>query len=138
IANWLRSSDTPVIVIANKAEGKAGEHGVIEAYGLGLGDPVPLSAEHGEGIVDLFESLLPHLESEGPDSEIEADGEEEEEELGPLKVAIVGRPKAGKSTLINRILGEQRMITGPEAEITRDSIAIDWDWKAPDGTVRPI
>ncbi|MBP8232487.1 MAG: ribosome biogenesis GTPase Der [Rhizorhabdus sp.] len=140
IANWLRVSDTPVIVIANKAEGKAAEHGIYESFGLGLGEPVPLSAEHGEGIVDLFDALRPHVERE----EDEGFGEEEEEEgedeeaRGPLKLAIVGRPNAGKSTLINQILGEQRMITGPEAGITRDSIAIDWDWHAPDGQVRKV
>ena len=135
IARWLRSEDTPVIVVANKAEGKAGEHGVLEAFNLGFGEPCPLSAEHGEGIADLFTELLPYIdkvEEEG------AEAEPEDEENGPLKLAIVGRPNAGKSTLINKILGEQRMITGPEAGITRDSIAIDWDWKAPDGTVHPV
>ncbi|KRB80926.1 ribosome-associated GTPase EngA [Sphingomonas sp. Root710] len=135
IARWLRGEDTPVVVVANKAEGKAAEHGVYEAFNLGLGEPVPLSAEHGEGVADLFTALLPYIDRpEGEDGE----GDEEEAEEGPLKLAIVGRPNAGKSTLINKILGEQRMITGPEAGITRDSIAIDWDWKAPDGTVRPV
>ncbi len=137
IARWLRSESTPVVVVANKAEGKAQEGGVFEAYSLGLGDPIPLSAEHGEGLVDLFEALRPHIDR--IDEEIfEEHGDEEDEENGPLKLAIVGRPNAGKSTLINKILGEQRMITGPEAGITRDSIAIDWDWKAPDGQIRPI
>jgi GTP-binding protein len=136
IANWLRGEETPVIVVANKAEGKAGEAGVLEAYGLGLGDPVPLSAEHGEGVADLFEALLPLIEREEADED--EDGEEEAEAGGPLKLAIVGRPNAGKSTLINKILGEQRMITGPEAGITRDSIAIDWEWRAPDGEVRAV
>ncbi|WP_340314419.1 ribosome biogenesis GTPase Der [Rhizorhabdus argentea] len=135
IARWLRSEDTPVIVIANKAEGKAGESGVIEAFGLGFAEPVPLSAEHGEGMADLFDALLPYIDR--PDGEDEEE-DAEDEENGPLKLAIVGRPNAGKSTLINKILGEERMITGPEAGITRDSIAIDWDWTAPDGTVRPI
>jgi GTP-binding protein len=135
IARWLRSEDTPVIVVANKAEGKAGESGVIEAFGLGFAEPVPLSAEHGEGLADLFDALLPYIDRpEGEDEEEDA----EDEENGPLKLAIVGRPNAGKSTLINKILGEERMITGPEAGITRDSIAIDWDWTAPDGTIRPI
>jgi GTP-binding protein len=136
IARWLRSEDTPVVVVANKAEGKAGEHGVIEAFNLGFGEPVPLSAEHGEGIADLFTELLPYIDK--VESEDGEEDTEEDEESGPLKLAIVGRPNAGKSTLINKILGEQRMITGPEAGITRDSIAIDWDWKAPDGTVRPV
>ena len=134
IARWLRSEDTPVIVVANKAEGKAGESGVIEAFGLGFAEPIPFSAEHGEGLADLFDALLPYIDR--PDGEDEEEAEDEEN--GPLKLAIVGRPNAGKSTLINKILGEERMITGPEAGITRDSIAIDWDWTAPDGTVRPI
>ncbi|WP_448657354.1 ribosome biogenesis GTPase Der [Sphingomonas sp. CJ99] len=126
IARWLRVADTPVVLIANKAEGRAGEAGVIEAMALGLGDPIPLSAEHGEGVVDLFEALRPHCER----PEGEADGDEPEDaEGGPLKLAIVGRPNAGKSTLINRMLGEDRLITGPEAGITRDSIAVDWVWR---------
>ena len=126
IARWLRGEDTPVVLLANKAEGRAGEGGVIEAFALGFGEPVPFSAEHGEGLADLFEALLPHV-----DRPEEEDGEagEEESEGGPLKLAIVGRPNAGKSTLVNRILGEERMITGPEAGITRDSIAIDWEWQ---------
>jgi GTP-binding protein len=125
IARWLRSEDTPVVLLANKAEGKAGESGVIEAFGLGFQEPVPFSAEHGEGLADLFDALLPYLDR----PEGEEEDEEEETENGPLKLAIVGRPNAGKSTLINRMLGEERMITGPEAGITRDSIAIDWEWQ---------
>ena len=95
-----------------------------------------LSAEHGEGVADLFEALLPHLER---DEEVEASAGEEEDERddAPLKLAIVGRPNAGKSTLINRMLGEDRLITGPEAGITRDSIAIDWTWHGPQGP-RPV
>ena len=121
IARWLRGSTTPIVLVANKAEGRSGEQGVLESLALGFGDPVQLSAEHGEGVADLFEALLPHIDREF---------EEEDEEAAdaPLKLAIVGRPNAGKSTLINRILGEERMITGPEAGITRDSIAIDWTW----------
>ena len=132
IARWLRASDTPVIVVANKAEGKAGETGVIEAMALGFGDPVPLSAEHGEGIVDLFEALQPFI-----DVEVEEE-ERYDEDNGPLKLAIVGRPNAGKSTLVNRMLGEDRMITGPEAGITRDSIAIDWEWTPKGGEPRKV
>ena len=125
IARWLRSADTPIILVANKAEGRAGEQGVIESLALGFGDPVQLSAEHGEGIADLFEALLPHIERD----EDEAEPEQEDDGFdAPLKLAIVGRPNAGKSTLVNRMLGEDRMITGPEAGITRDSIAIDWEW----------
>ena len=133
IARWLRSETTPVIVAANKAEGRAGESGVLEAYSLGFGEPIPLSAEHGEGVVDLFEHLQPFI-----DREEDPDAEDEEREAGPLKLAIVGRPNAGKSTLINRILEQERLITGPEAGITRDSIAIDWEWRGPDGEVRPV
>ncbi|MCW6532010.1 ribosome biogenesis GTPase Der [Sphingomonas lycopersici] len=136
IARWLRGSTTPIILVANKAEGRAAEQGILESLALGFGDPVQLSAEHGEGVADLFEALLPHLER---DEEVEAPAGEEEDERddAPLKLAIVGRPNAGKSTLINRMLGEDRLITGPEAGITRDSIAIDWTWHGPQGP-RPV
>ncbi|PEQ14615.1 ribosome biogenesis GTPase Der [Novosphingobium sp. PC22D] len=132
VARWLRGSPVPVVLLANKAEGRAGEGGLLEAYALGLGDPVAISAEHGEGMGDLFEALLPHLEPLQP-PEADEEGEFDEEALlkAPLKLAIVGRPNAGKSTLINRILGENRLLTGPEAGITRDSIAIDWEWTDP-------
>jgi GTPase len=126
IARWLRSSTTPVVLLANKAEGRAGEAGINEAYALGFGDPIPFSAEHGEGLVDLFEQLRPHIERE---EEVEVEDGEDYVLDGPLKLAIVGRPNAGKSTLVNRMLGEDRMITGPEAGITRDSITIDWLWE---------
>src|SRR3954462_7885533 len=124
IGRWLRSQDTPVIVAANKAEGRGGEPGRLEAFALGLGEPIALSAEHGEGLVDLFDAIRPHVEREEGEAE-----EAEDEEGGPLKLAIVGRPNAGKSTLVNKMLGEERMITGPEAGITRDSISLDWTWE---------
>ena len=133
IGRWLRSEDTPVIVAANKAEGRGGEAGRLEAYKLGLGDPIALSAEHGEGLADLFEALRPHVEREDVETE-----DEEDSEGGPLKLAIVGRPNAGKSTLVNTMLGEERMITGPEAGITRDSITMDWQWRAKGGSMRPV
>jgi GTP-binding protein len=123
IARWLRASTTPVILVANKAEGRAGEAGILEAWSLGLGDPVAVSAEHGEGVADLFEQLQPLVERD------EAEAEGEPAESAPLKLAIVGRPNAGKSTLINRLIAQERLITGPEAGITRDSIAIDWNWQ---------
>ncbi len=130
IARWLRQSSVPVILIANKAEGKAGDHGLYESFALGFGDPVALSAEHGEGMADLFDALLPHIE--GKEQEPESEPDDEDELSGPLKLAIVGRPNAGKSTLINALLQEDRLLTGPEAGITRDSIAVDWLWTDPD------
>ena len=124
IARWLRGTETPVILVGNKAEGTAGEAGLYESYGLGLGDPVALSAEHGEGMADLFALLQPHVEHERDEGQGGADTQG-----GPLKLAIVGRPNAGKSTLINKMLGDDRLITGPEAGITRDSIAVPWVWQ---------
>jgi GTP-binding protein len=125
IGRWLRAESTPVVVIANKAEGGAGESGTLDAYRLGFGEPIALSAEHGEGVADLFQVLQPLVEREDEDEE-----EEAEEGAGAiLKLAVVGRPNAGKSTLVNRMLGEERMITGPEAGITRDSISLDWEWE---------
>jgi GTP-binding protein len=121
IGRWLRAEKTPVIVVANKAEGRAAESGIFEAFRLGLGDPVALSAEHGEGMADLFAALQPMVEREDVE-------QAEDDDDAPLKIAIVGRPNAGKSTLVNRLLGEERMITGPEAGITRDSISLQWEW----------
>jgi GTP-binding protein len=124
IGRWLRVESTPVIVVANKAEGRAAESGIFEAFRLGLGDPIALSAEHGEGVADLFEALQPLIERDQ-----ESADEEDDSPDAPLKIAIVGRPNAGKSTLVNRMLGEERMITGPEAGITRDSISLQWEWQ---------
>ena len=135
IARWLRGSTTPIVLVANKAEGRAGEAGVLDSLSLGLGDPVQLSAEHGEGLGDLFEALFPYLEGKALEQEAT---EDDDTPNAVLKLAIVGRPNAGKSTLINRILGEDRLITGPEAGITRDSIAVDWDWPNPAGGTRPV
>ena len=127
-ADLVRRSGKPVIVVANKAEGKGNTAGVNEAYALGLGHPVGISAEHGEGLVDLFEALrdaLPDVTGK-PDAEIL---QEVDEAARPIRVAVVGRPNSGKSTLVNRLLGEDRMLTGPEAGITRDTIAVDLEWK---------
>ena len=134
IGRWLRGQDVPVVLVCNKAEGKAAEPGILESYSLGLGEPMGISAEHGEGIADLFAGLWPIIgaKSEAAEFAAELESELDEEDLsGPLKLAIVGRPNAGKSTLINRLLGEDRLLTGPEAGITRDSIAVDWDWFDP-------
>lgn len=137
IARWLREQSVPVVLVANKAEGNAGEAGILESYALGLGEPVPISAEHGEGVADLYQALAPHLALRQAEDEEEQD--EEEDHGRPLKLAIVGRPNAGKSTLVNRLLGEERLLTGPEAGITRDSIAVDWRWTDPaTGETRPV
>ena len=142
IGRYLRESAVPVVLLANKAEGKAGDAGVYEAFSLGFGEPIPFSAEHGQGMADLFEALLPHLEKEEDEFEPFDEPDLEDEEAlnkAPLKLAIVGRPNAGKSTLINAFLKEDRLLTGPEAGITRDSIAIDWEWTDPDsGEKRPV
>jgi GTP-binding protein len=138
IARWLREQDVPVVLAANKAEGSAGDAGIMEAYALGLGEPVGISAEHGEGMADLLAALMPLIEDKQPFEGESAEGEEADLSA-PLHLAIVGRPNAGKSTLINRLLGEDRLLTGPEAGITRDSIAVDWNWTDPAiGETRPI
>ncbi len=118
-ADWLRRSGKPVVVLANKAEGRAVLPAIGEAYRLGLGDPVPVSAEHGEGLGELYDRLAPFSR---PD-ETEPGRSDK-----PLQLAIVGRPNVGKSTLVNRVIGDERVLTGPEAGITRDAIAVDWIW----------
>jgi len=128
-ADFARRANKPVLLLANKSEGKHGEAGAMEAYALGLGEPIQISAEHGEGLGELYDALRelvpPTAEAE------ETDGDEDEEGLPqrPIRVAIVGRPNAGKSTLINHLLGEERLLTSPEAGTTRDSIAVEIDWK---------
>ncbi len=134
IARWLRASGHPVILAVNKAEGTQADSGIMESYSLGLGEPIAISAEHGEGLADLFEGLAPHIDN------FEPPAPEDDDEDGDriLKLAIVGRPNAGKSTLINKLLGENRLITGPEAGITRDSIEIDWVWTTGPGEDRKV
>ncbi|MBA4354038.1 MAG: ribosome biogenesis GTPase Der [Novosphingobium sp.] len=134
IARYLRQNRVPIVLMANKAEGRQGDPGIFDAFSLGFGEPIAFSAEHGQGLADLFEALRPHIEakqSEVDEDDISVDDEEEFDPESVLKLAIVGRPNAGKSTLINRLLGEDRLLTGPEAGITRDSIAIDWQWFDP-------
>lgn len=131
-ADHLRRLPTPVILVANKCEGKAGAPGMYEAYGLGMGEPVPVSAEHGEGMYELFEALRDHaikagaLTEDGDDPE-EPEGGDEDDPTRPLTMAIVGRPNVGKSTLGNQLLGQERLLTGPEAGLTRDAIAVEWE-----------
>jgi GTP-binding protein len=135
-AAWLRKSDKPVLLVANKSESGKSEAGRLEAFSLGFGEPIAVSAEHGEGMADLYEALAPRVAGVPVDADDEATEQERPEELkalqlapsGPkaLQLAIVGRPNVGKSTLINRLVGEERLLVGPEAGITRDAIAVEW------------
>ena len=146
LATILRKRGKPVVLVANKAEARGAQDSLLDAYRLGLGEPCPISAEHGEGMLDLRDAIveaigedraLPIDDEDEAETDIDiaptGDDDDEEEaaydESKPLRVAIVGRPNAGKSTLINRFLGEDRLLTGPEAGITRDSISVEWQWK---------
>ena len=129
-ARWLRQRGAQVVLVANKCEGRGAAAGLDEAWKLGFGEPLPVSAEHNEGMADLFTALLPFAPDEGIPEDAASEFEPETDD-GPdpvLRLAIVGRPNVGKSTLANRLVGEDRLLTGPEAGITRDSIAVDWSW----------
>src|ERR1700732_4098646 len=140
VANLVRRANKPLILVANKAEGRAGAAGALEGFDLGLGDPVPLSAEHGDGFAELYIALreaLPEAttlpdEPEGDAAHAPPGEDKDGSELDvtkPLRIAIIGRPNAGKSTLLNRILGQDRLLTGPEPGLTRDTIGIDFEWQ---------
>jgi GTP-binding protein len=129
---WIRQQGVPLILVANKCEGRAGIPGLAESYGLGLGEPLAFSAEHGEGLSELYDALLPYTKKDGDvNKELPNDyGDDEDDDTNrPISMAIVGRPNVGKSTLVNRLLGEERMLTGPEAGITRDAISTSWQYK---------
>jgi GTPase len=127
-ADLVRRSGKPAILVANKSEGRAGEAGALEAYALGLGEPVAISAEHGEGLAGLYDALraaLPEATAQAEPEEVRSGAAAEK----PIRIAVVGRPNTGKSTLINRLLGEERLLTGSEPGITRDAIAVDLAWR---------
>ena len=133
-ARTLRKTGKPVVVVANKSESRAAEPGVLEAFSLGFGDPIPVSAEHGQGLGTLHDAMAIHISGAADETSATPAAEAEPGAVGgldperPLKIVVVGRPNAGKSTLINHLIGEDRLLTGPEAGITRDSIAVDWSW----------
>ena len=134
-ADLVRKSGKPAILIANKSEGSAAEAGILEAYELGLGEPIAISAEHGEGLADLYDGLRAALpDATAPEMEVHerdlgADIDQNAASDMPIRIAVVGRPNSGKSTLVNRLLGEERLLTGPEAGITRDAVAVDLTWR---------
>lgn len=145
-ADVVRRSGKPVVLVANKAEARGAQAGMLEAWEVGLGEPIPISAEHGQGLPDLRDAVIGALGEErafGEDEEdddaiaevlvgediTDPDVEPAYDETRPMRIAVVGRPNAGKSTMINALIDEERLLTGPEAGITRDSISVDWEWR---------
>jgi GTP-binding protein len=128
-ADLVRRAAKPTIVVANKSESRAGQAGALESYALGLGDPVAVSAEHGEGMADLYDALRAVMPEQEPQNDAEEEPSAVLAEDKPIRIAVVGRPNTGKSTLINRLIGEDRLLTGPESGITRDSIEVDLAWR---------
>ena len=126
LANLIRPAGKPVILLANKCEGKQQEDSIFEAYGLGLGQPIAFSAEHGLGMTDLYAALKEIAVKKNPE---ESDGSADETAGRPIQLAIVGRPNVGKSTLVNALLGDERMLTGPEAGVTRDAVSNKWEYR---------
>ncbi len=122
-ARWLRRSGKPVVLVANKTEGRGGETASLDAFALGLGPPIAISAEHGEGMAGLYDALAPYADEAG------AGAAPADAPVRPLQLAIIGRPNVGKSTLVNRLVGEDRVLTGPEPGITRDAIAVPFQWR---------
>lgn len=131
-AGLIRQSHKPVILLANKCEGRQQEDSIYEAYKLGLGQPIPFSAEHNLGMQDLYEALQEYYHKEKPEEDedfFEPEDEEDSDKQKPIQLAIVGRPNVGKSTLVNALLEDERMLTGPEAGVTRDAITSEWSYK---------
>ena len=126
LANLIRPAGKPVVLLANKCEGKQQEDSIFEAYGLGLGQPIAFSAEHGLGMTDLYAALKEIAVKKNPE---ESDGSADETAGRPIQLAIVGRPNVGKSTLVNALLGDERMLTGPEAGVTRDAVSNKWEYR---------
>jgi GTP-binding protein len=120
-AQWIRKSAARTILVANKCEGRKAEEGFYDAYTLGLGEPVPISAEHGQGLGDLYTAIAERVDTEAPQEDVLVPSDR-------VEIAIVGRPNVGKSTLANRLIGEERLLTGPEPGVTRDAIAVDWSY----------